>query len=51
MTTRKELLKTIETRSKELVGTRFKYNPLNGFRHYKKWTKPMIEEYIKLYLS
>lgn len=51
MTTKKELLETIETKSKELAGTRFKYNPLNGFVGYKQWTKPMMEEYIKLYLS
>ena len=51
MTTRKELLEIMERRSKELVGTRFKYNPLNAFRGYKYWNKVQMEEYIRLYLS
>jgi len=50
MTTRKELLETIEKRSKELIGTRFKYNMLNGFCGYRQWNKAQMEEYIKLYL-
>lgn len=51
MSTKKELLETIETRSKELIGTRFRYNLLMGFTGYKNWSKPQMEEFIKLFLS
>ncbi len=50
MSTRKELLEIIERRSKELIGTRFKYNLLNAFVGYKQWNKAQMEEYIRLYL-
>jgi hypothetical protein len=51
MATRKELLETIETRSKALIGTRFRYNILNVFIGYRQWNKAQMEEFITLYLS
>ena len=51
MSIKKELLEIIETKSKALVGTRFKYNPLIGLTGYKNWTKQMMEDYIRLFLS
>lgn len=51
MTTRKKLLEEIETKAKDLVGIRYKYNVLNGFKGYKSWKKPQMEEFIKIFLS
>jgi len=49
--TKAELIKEIEDTCIKLIGTRFKYNLLNGFRGYKHWNIKQLIEFKTLYLS
>jgi len=51
MTTKKQLINEIETTAKNLVGTKFKYNPLAGCINYKLWDKQTLQEFKDKFLS
>lgn len=46
-----ELLEYMRLKAKNLIGTKYKYNVLNGFRGYSNWSKAHMKEFIKTFLT
>lgn len=51
MPTKKEIISRIERKAQDLIGKKYRYNPLMGFRRYKSWNVPMLLEFEELFLK